>query len=130
MAEDMVEAVRTALFMERVRTGDAMDPQPEDVLQWATRNGARALGLDDVGTLEPGRKADLVVLDTRRAHLVPTMRIVSAFVHNGQPADIESVMVDGTWITVLGGGWEERAVRRVTTVGGEARPPPSQICQS
>ena len=98
MAEDMVEAVRTALFMERVRTGDAMDPQPEDVLQWATRNGARALGLDDVGTLEPGRKADLVVLDTRRAHLVPTMRIVSAFVHNGQPADIESVMVDGTWI--------------------------------
>ncbi len=33
-----------------------------------------------------------------RPHLVPTLRIVSAFVHNGQPADITSVMVDGRWL--------------------------------
>src|SRR5262249_61885941 len=75
-----------------------MRPQPEDVLEWATRNGARALGLRDVGSLEVGRKADLIVVDTRRAHLVPTLRIVSAFVHNGQAADVESVMVDGRWV--------------------------------
>jgi len=98
MAEDMVEATRAALFMERVRLADAMRPQPEDVLEWATRNGARALGLRYVGSLEVGRKADLIVVDTRRAHLVPTLRIVSAFVHNGQAADVESVMVDGRWV--------------------------------
>ena len=98
MAEDMVEAMRTALFMERVRLGDAMRPQPEDVLEWATRNGARALGLREVGSLEVGHKADLIVLDTRRAHLVPTLRIVSAFVHNGQAGDVEAVMVDGRWL--------------------------------
>jgi 5-methylthioadenosine/S-adenosylhomocysteine deaminase len=59
MAEDMVESMRTGLFMERVRLEDARRPQPEDVLEWATRNGARALGLGaDVGALEVGRKAD------------------------------------------------------------------------
>ena len=99
MAEDMVESMRTGLFMERVRLEDARYPQPEDVLEWATRNGARALGLGaDVGALEVGRKADLVVIDARRPHLVPTLRIVSAFIHNGQAGDVESVMVDGHWL--------------------------------
>ena len=38
------------------------------------------------------------MVDTRRPNLVPAVRIVSAFVHNGQPADIEAVMVDGRWL--------------------------------
>lgn len=99
MAHDMVEVMRTGLFMERVQRGDAQRPLPEDVLEWATRNGARALGLgDDVGSLEAGKKADLVIVNARRPHLVPTMRLVSSFVHNGQAADVESVMVDGAWL--------------------------------
>jgi cytosine/adenosine deaminase-related metal-dependent hydrolase len=98
MAEDMIEVMRTGLFMERVRNGDGMRPTPEDVLQWATANGGRALGLPECGTIEEGKKADLIVIKTQRAHLVPTMRIVSAFVHNGMPTDVESVMVDGKWI--------------------------------
>jgi 5-methylthioadenosine/S-adenosylhomocysteine deaminase len=48
--------------------------------------------------LEVGKKADLLVVDTLRAHLVPAGRIISAWIHNGQPADIESVMVDGRFI--------------------------------
>ena len=51
-----------------------------------------------LGSLEVGKKADLIVLDTQRAHLVPAGRIVSAWIHNGQPSDIESVMVDGQFI--------------------------------
>jgi len=99
MAEDMVEVMRAGLFLERVRRNDQMDPQPEDVLEWATRGGARILGLgDETGTLEVGKKADLFVVDMMRPHLVPTLRIVSSFVHNGQPADITSVMVDGKWV--------------------------------
>jgi len=98
MAEDMIEVMRTGLFMERVRNGDGMRPTPEDVLQWATADGCRSLGLTECGTIEVGKKADLIVIDTQRAHLVPTMRIVSAFVHNGMPTDVESVMVDGKWI--------------------------------
>lgn len=45
-----------------------------------------------------GRKADLIVLNTKQAHLVPSGRILSAWLHNGQPSDIESTMVDGEFI--------------------------------
>ena len=72
---------------------------PEDVLEMATLGGARLLGMSDqVGTLQPGKKADLFIIDLLKPHLVPTLRVVSAFVHNGQPADIEGVMVDGNWL--------------------------------
>ena len=99
MAEDMVEVMRAGLFLERVRRNDEVYPQPEDVLQWATSGGSGALGMQDaVGSLEVGKKADLFVADLMRPHLVPSLRPVSAFVHNGQPSDITSVMVNGDWV--------------------------------
>ena len=91
--------MRAGLFLERVRRNDQVDPQPEDVLEWATRGGAGILGLGaETGSLEVGKKADLFLVDMMRPHLVPTLRIVSSFVHNGQPADVTSVMVDGKWL--------------------------------
>jgi 5-methylthioadenosine/S-adenosylhomocysteine deaminase len=98
MAEDMVEVMRTGLFMERIRRADGRQPTPEQALRWATRNGYRAFGMPDGGWLAPGNKADLVVADARRAHLVPMLRAVSNFVHNGQARDVQSVMVDGRWL--------------------------------
>ena len=99
MAEDMVEVMRAALFHERVRRNDEMNPQPEDVLQWGTMGGAKTLGIaDEVGSLEVGKKADLFMIDFRKAHLVPTLRIVSSFVHNGISSDVTDVMVDGEWV--------------------------------
>jgi 5-methylthioadenosine/S-adenosylhomocysteine deaminase len=98
MAEDMVEAVRTALFMERVRRHDGRQPTPEDALVWATRNGYRALGVPDGGWLAPGNRADLIVIDLQRPHLTPALRVVSCFVHQGMASDVEAVMVDGRWL--------------------------------
>jgi len=98
MAEDMVEVARTGLFMERVRRQDGRNPTPEQSLRWATRNGYRALGVPDGGWLAPGNKADLIVVDLGRAHLVPVLRAVSTFVHQGQARDVEGVMVDGKWL--------------------------------
>jgi len=98
MAEDMVEVMRTGLFMERIRRADGRQPTPEQALRWATRNGYRAFGMPDGGWLAPGNKADLVVVDAKRAHLVPMLRAVSNFVHNGQARDVQSVMVDGRWL--------------------------------
>jgi 5-methylthioadenosine/S-adenosylhomocysteine deaminase len=99
---DMLEVMRVALVTERIRRDDAIPglrPQPEDMLEDATRGGARAVRQEKLlGSLEVGNKADLIVLDTQRAHLVPAMRIVSAWIHNGQPSDVESVMVDGQFI--------------------------------
>jgi cytosine/adenosine deaminase-related metal-dependent hydrolase len=99
---DLFEVMRVALLTERIRRDDAnpgTQPQPEDTLADATLGGARSIGQEKlIGSLEVGKKADLLVLDTRRAHLVPAMRIVSAWIHNGQPADIESVMIDGQFV--------------------------------
>jgi cytosine/adenosine deaminase-related metal-dependent hydrolase len=99
---DMFEVMRVALLTERIRRDDAfpgLRPQPEDALQDATQGGAHALGQGKmIGSLEVGKKADLIVLDTMRAHLVPAGRIISAWIHNGQPSDIESVMIDGQFV--------------------------------
>jgi cytosine/adenosine deaminase-related metal-dependent hydrolase len=99
---DLFEVMRVALLTERIRRDDAfpgVQPQPEDVLADATQGGARAVHQGQIlGGLEVGKKADLLVVDTLRAHLVPAGRFVSAWIHNGQPSDIESVMVDGQFV--------------------------------
>jgi 5-methylthioadenosine/S-adenosylhomocysteine deaminase len=98
MAEDMVEVMRTGMFMERIRREDGRQPSPEQALRWASRNGYRAFGMPDGGWLAPGNKADFIMIDTQRPHLVPMLRAVSNFVHNGQARDVDSVMVDGQWL--------------------------------
>ncbi len=99
---DMFEVMRVAMLTERIRRDDpfpGLMPQPEDALQDGTAGGANALGMGKLtGSLAVGKKADLIVLDTQRAHLVPAGRIISAWIHNGQPSDIESVMVDGRFL--------------------------------
>ncbi|HYF07809.1 MAG TPA: amidohydrolase family protein, partial [Acetobacteraceae bacterium] len=123
MAEDMVEVMRTGLFMERIRREDGRNPTPEEALRWATRNGYQAMGVADGGWLAPGNLADLIMIRTDRAHLVPLMRIVSSFVHQGQAADVRDVMVDGAWIMRDGRVLtmdEERIVREADRVGRAA----------
>ena len=102
MAEDMVEVVRTGLFMERLRRQDGRQPSPEQVHRWATVNGYRAIGVPDGGALITGNKADLIVVDVNRAHLVPVLRVVSDYVHQGQGRDVTDVMVDGRWLMRTG----------------------------
>src|SRR5262245_27705040 len=99
---DLFEVMRIALLTERISRNDpfpGVGPQPEDMLEDATRGGSRAVRQETtIGSLEVGKKADLLVVDTVRAHLVPAGRFVSAWIHNGQPADIESVMIDGQFV--------------------------------
>jgi cytosine/adenosine deaminase-related metal-dependent hydrolase len=99
---DSFEVMRIALLTERIRRDDefpGLQPQPEDVLADATQGGARAVRqAQTLGILDVGRKADILVVDTLRAHLVPAGRFLSAWIHNGQPSDIESVMVNGQFV--------------------------------
>jgi cytosine/adenosine deaminase-related metal-dependent hydrolase len=100
---DMFSVMRTAMLMERILRGDdaipGMNPQPEDVLEDATLGSAKAVRQEKtIGSLEVGKKADILVLDTQRIYLVPAVRILSAWIHNGQPSDIESVMIDGQFV--------------------------------
>lgn len=98
MAEDMVEVMRTGLFMERVRREDGRDPTPEAALRWATRNGYAAMGVPDGGWLAEGNLADLIMIRIARPHLVPFLRPVSVWLHQGQARDVDDVMVDGRWL--------------------------------
>ena len=124
---DVFEVMRIALVTERIRRnrdGDevpGLQPQPEDMLADATQGGARAVQQEELlGTLEIGKQADLLVVDTQRAHLVPAGRILSALVHSGHPGDIESVMVGGRFVmrdrTVLTMD-EDSIIREADAVG-------------
>lgn len=94
---DMIELMRWALATARIGNGGIDDTwQPETVFAMATLNGARALGLEDVlGSLTVGKKADFVVLDFRRPHLVPAPDPLGNLVHTGLGRDVEHVFVDG-----------------------------------
>jgi 5-methylthioadenosine/S-adenosylhomocysteine deaminase len=123
MAEDMVEVMRTGLFMERVRRKDGRNPKPEEALRWASRNGYQAMGWQDGGWLAEGKLADLIMIRLDRAHLAPVLRPVATFVHQGQASDVSDVMVDGRW--VMRGGLvltmdEPRVIREAEAVADRA----------
>ena len=68
-------------------------------LEAATLNGASALGRGaDLGSLEAGKKADLIVVDLNRPNLRPIINLVSSIVHYGTPGNVEAVMVDGRFL--------------------------------
>ena len=100
---NMLAEARQALLAHR----RDLDPDrwltAEDVLSMATRGGARCLGRDDVGSLEPGKAADLVLVDTRRlSYAGAGSDILAALVFSPFPEPVDTVMVNGR-IVVEGG---------------------------
>ncbi|SDH54155.1 amidohydrolase family protein [Variovorax sp. OV700] len=97
---DMVEVMRWALMSGRVQEGKVTDSwQPSTVFEMATMGGARAMGLaNDIGSLEVGKKADLVVLNMQQPHLIPLINPLGNLIHTAQGRDVEKVMVDGRLI--------------------------------
>jgi cytosine/adenosine deaminase-related metal-dependent hydrolase len=68
---------------------------PRKVLELATIGGAKALGLERVGSLTPGKRADLILVRTTDLNMVPLTEPVRMLVQAAQPSNIELVMVDG-----------------------------------
>lgn len=96
MSGDMVEIMRMALCIARLRTENNQALRAMDILEMATINGAKALGMQDqIGSLEVGKKADLVVVDTLQPHWTPLIDPVANLVHGGLGTDVSLVMVDG-----------------------------------
>jgi 5-methylthioadenosine/S-adenosylhomocysteine deaminase len=92
---DMMEEMRLAALLHK---GSRMDPTAitaTEALAMATREGAKAVFLDDVGVVAKGMKADLIMLDLHRPHLTPQHNLVAHLVYATQPSDITMVMVDG-----------------------------------
>ena len=97
MHADMVEVMRWGLNIGRLQEGKVSDFwQPEDVFEMATLGGAQAMGLaDQIGSLEVGKKADLVLFDFKKIHLTPATDPLGNLVHVGQGRDVDTVIVDG-----------------------------------
>lgn len=65
-------------------------------LEMATKNGAKALGLDkEIGSLEVGKKADLIIIDLNKPHFYPLHDVVAAMVYTAQASDVETVIING-----------------------------------
>ncbi len=96
MSEDMFEVMRVALMVGRIKTGNYAAFMPQDVMEMATRNGAKALGLEEeIGSLEKGKKADVILIDLKKPHLAPLVNVLGNLVHTGLASDVDTVIVDG-----------------------------------
>jgi 5-methylthioadenosine/S-adenosylhomocysteine deaminase len=101
---DMFEEMRLAALLGKGTTGDPTAIPAREALAMATRIGAQALHLGDVtGSIEPGRRADLIVLDLDSAHGVPRFErdpnaIYSQIVYAAKSTDVVDVMCDGRWL--------------------------------
>jgi 8-oxoguanine deaminase len=100
---NMLAEARQALLAHRVGADPSRWLTAEDVLWMATRGGARCLGRDDIGSLEPGKSADLMMIDTRRlSYAGASSDLVAALVFSPFPAPVDTAMVNGR-VVVEGG---------------------------
>jgi len=94
--QDMLEVLKTTALLHKVNTLNATVLLPEDVLQMACRGGAVAFGLpEQIGSLEVGKKADVVLVDLDTSMIMPVHRVPSALVYNASSRDVDTVIVDG-----------------------------------
>jgi 5-methylthioadenosine/S-adenosylhomocysteine deaminase len=94
------QAARARLIegAEEMLAGDRRTFRPTfyDLLEMATRGGAETLGIDDeVGSLEPGKKADVILVDLLNPYLTPTQDPLTSIVLYATPSDVDTVIVDG-----------------------------------
>ncbi len=86
-----------ALIQKGIHGPEAMPA--ETVFKMATIEGARALGLEnEIGSLEVGKKADLVFLKRNQVHSIPDENIYAKLIFSVQEADVQHVMIDGHWV--------------------------------
>ncbi|MBI3492960.1 MAG: 5'-deoxyadenosine deaminase [Acidobacteria bacterium] len=92
---DMFEEMRLAAVLQAMRQRPGVLPA-RDVLWMATRAGARTLGLDhDIGSIEVGKRADVIVVDRDRPHLAPGPDPYSTLVYAARGSDVRFTIVDG-----------------------------------
>ncbi len=93
---DMVREMKAASLLQKARLLDPLVMSAESVLEMATIKGAKALGLQqEIGSIEVGKKADLILATTRKPHLTPTFNPVSHLVYAAQGSDVDTVIIDG-----------------------------------
>jgi 5-methylthioadenosine/S-adenosylhomocysteine deaminase len=96
---DMFTEMRTAALLQKVTHGPEVLPAWR-MLRMATIDGAKAIGLDrEIGSLEPGKRADVMVVRLDGLHATPQEAdVISKLVYSAQPADVQTVIIDGSFV--------------------------------
>ena len=93
---DLFKEMDSAAKLSKVMTLDPEKLPAEVILKMATTYGSKIIGHErDTGTIERGKKADIIVMDTNRPHLVPLYNPISTIVYSATGADIKDVIVNG-----------------------------------
>ncbi len=96
---DMFQEMKFASLLQKGSLHEPMAMTAADTFALATQGGAQALGLGrEIGTLEPGKKADLAVLDLDQIEAAPVQHTVSTLVYAANPHMVRHVMIDGQWV--------------------------------
>jgi 5-methylthioadenosine/S-adenosylhomocysteine deaminase len=101
---DMFEEVRLAALLAKGMSGDPTALPARQALAMATRIGARAMHCEAItGSLEPGKRADLIVVDLEQAHNVPRFdrdpnAVYARLVYASKASDVADVMCNGRWL--------------------------------
>jgi 5-methylthioadenosine/S-adenosylhomocysteine deaminase len=95
-SQDLFETMKTASLLQKVHHRDAGVIDPYAVLRMATTGGARALGVAArVGTIEVGKRADLILIHLDTVHNQPVNDLFSQLVHCAKASDVQTVIVNG-----------------------------------
>lgn len=93
---DMFDTMKTCALLHKINTMNPAVMSASQTLELATIKAAKALGLDkEIGSLEVGKKADIILVDTRRPGLTPLNNPVSHLVYSARGCDVGTVIIDG-----------------------------------
>ena len=93
---DLLEEMKTAALLQKIQNLDSTLLSAQQVVEMATINGAKALGMEkEIGTIEVGKKADLTLLNFHKTHLTPYRHPLSHLVYSAQGSDVDTVICNG-----------------------------------
>lgn len=93
---DMFEVMRLAGYLQKQKHLSADLLTAEQAIEMATINGARVLNMEDqLGSLEEGKKADIILVDMNRPHLLPVNRYMPKLVYSANGGDVRTTIIDG-----------------------------------
>lgn len=96
-----------------------------DVLKMATINGAKTVGFSDIGEIKVGKKADLILIDTKKAHMQPEHNLLSNLVYSAKSSDVYLTMVNGKVLYENGkfniGFDEAKVIEKVNEIANRIR---------
>ena len=106
--QDLMAVLKVTALLHKVHSLDATVITADKVLEMATIDGAKSLSLqDEIGSLEPGKKADIILVNLKSPNIVPSHHPVSSLIYSATGSDVDTVIIDGKIIM------EDREIKTV-----------------